>query len=250
MSTLRIVLLIFGILLVAGIYFIGRRKESEKVLRREPALGEKNEQVTGFVREPDLATPLAFEEPPATQKLSPELTVSSPEFDAFPNDNDVKFEFDTIKSKAVQNEDSVEGRLTPLLHDEELVIINLFAQESSCFEGSNLYRVLESHGFSKGDRNIFYYTDNNARFSVVNVFKPGFFPDIPDNFSTKGIGIVLQLHDVKQPLSAFEQMIAVSDKLAKSLNGRLHDAQRSSLTQQTITYLHEHVQQYQNKHCV
>ena len=75
--------------------------------------------------------------------------------------------------------------------------------------------------------------------------KPGVF-DIDDmsNFTTPGITLFMRLPISLDADVAFDFLIREATELADELGGQLRDADRSTLSKQTIQHMREDIQQY------
>jgi FtsZ-interacting cell division protein ZipA len=137
-----------------------------------------------------------------------------------------------------------------MLLDDDLVVLHAFAREPHRIDGGELYALMEEHDYVRGRHDIFYKRDSNDACLVANAFKPGTFPESPDEFETRGVSLILQLSKTDRPLDSFEDVLSLAHAFQEKLDCRLYDSQRSSLTGQTITYLHDEIQQYQFRHQV
>lgn len=252
MSTLRWILLILGIVLIAGLYFAGRRKQEQSRVRQEPELERLPPQIDSDTeaagsQHADLShTEMADFESLIAEGLQSEVedyraVNSNVKFDKQPSPTEKQSSTD---SESVQADTAVPS----MLFDDELVLLHLLAPEGQHFDGQELYQVLSGAGFVKQPDKTFSCKGKEGSYLAVNAIKPGIFPDDPQQFETKAIALILRLSQVNAPLAAFDELLLCARYLQDRLQARLCDGQRSSLTVQTIHYLQEEIQAYQHKH--
>jgi FtsZ-interacting cell division protein ZipA len=248
MDTLRWILLIFGIVLITGIYFVGRRRESQFTQRREPVLDDRNPP------------------PVVTARLDPvwgEQADAEPEFDtespdqyevvdfeqllAESSDIDDSDAFDSAADIPVQQKPATNKQGFSMLLEGELVVIHLLAQDDQLTSGETLYPLAYELGFELGNDGIFHYRLAGYPFLLVNMFKPGTFPDAAELFESRGVSLVLPLSKVRQPIEAFGDLMSIAYELKSLLNAQLLDVRRTTLTNQSIAFLEEEIRQYHTR---
>ncbi|HEY3487286.1 MAG TPA: cell division protein ZipA C-terminal FtsZ-binding domain-containing protein [Gammaproteobacteria bacterium] len=234
MDTLRWILLIFGVFLIAAVYFTGRRKQPEPLYK-----------AGGFA-----------DTDPADEDAPQEVEESSGRDDENDHDDretDAVFDFehlladDTTRTPPTPRISGDDTRHSMLLEDE-FVVLHLMVPSISVLSGSRLYDALEELGFTLEEDAVFHYGESDSPLMIVNMFKPGTFPQDPDEFTSKGFSFILRLSETSQPLDAFDEMVALAYELKSMLNLQLFDMRRSSLTRQTIAFLEEEIAEYQRRH--
>jgi cell division protein ZipA len=270
MNTLRWILLILGIVLIAGIYFLGRRKERRIRIRREPALEDQPLSVDVLRhRHAHSASGEALENAEALSAVYAATDPSENVTGEVLEDADwLDFESLIKESVSVIPSQKPSSKTTPpkspssssapsvknaasassILLDGDLVVLHAFAREPDRIEGAELYALMQEHGYVRGRQDVFYKRNSNEACLVANAFKPGTFPEVPEAFETRGVSLVLRLSKTDKPLDSFEEVLSLAHAFQERLDCRLYDSQRSSLTRQTITYLHDEIQQYQFRH--
>ncbi|EXJ13232.1 cell division protein ZipA [Imhoffiella purpurea] len=104
------------------------------------------------------------------------------------------------------------------------------------FKGRDVLEVSERCGLYPGDMDIFHCLDEfddqtRIYFSMANMVKPGTFPlDAMDTFSTPGLMLFAQLEGHPEDMTILDEMIATARKLALALNGDVLDDRRRPLT--------------------
>lgn len=268
MSTLRWILLIFGIILIVGIYFLGRSKDKRKRIRREPALeDELLHAVNAHKNEPDFPLTEAIEDIELHAEKSP-IPGSVESVSGEVLDDGEWLDFESLIKESVSpvaSSPTLSQKAPPkpppstpppkdvksgsrVLLDGDLVVLHAFAREPRRIEGRDLYTLLEEHDYVRGKHDVFYKNSSNQACIVANAFKPGTFPETPEEFETRGVSLVLQLSKTDRPMDRFDDVLALAHAFQEKLDCRLYDSQRSSLTRQTITYLQDEIQQYQFRH--
>lgn len=236
MDGLRWILLILGLLLVAGIYFADRykRRAAQKGVGRS-----FNADDAGDLNINPKARDDGDEYQDALAGLNKmmhegrESSVTGPDDDAG-DDTIVEDYGDTT----VADKDADEAAANP----ERLIIFYLKAPEGHAFAGPGLFEALKAAGLSLGSMGIFHDSDSHGQiiFSVANIFEPGTL-DIDDveNFSTRGLALFMQLplangNEYTDETDAFERMLGKSEILAERLGGELQDENHQPLDNEGV----------------
>ena len=104
-----------------------------------------------------------------------------------------------------------------------------------------------------GQQNLFHrFEDKSDRspiqFSMSDAVKPGYFDlDTLDEYQTPAVSLFMSLAESRDPMYAYECMLATAETLAKNLNAELLDSDRSVLRNQTKEHYREQVSAYQLK---
>lgn len=136
---------------------------------------------------------------------------------------------------------------------EEVLILNIMAPASDCFEGNDLLRVLLSSGLRFGEMNIFHYHCGEAGegpvlFSLANIVVPGTFDmSEMEDFTTPGISLFLALPAEVEALKAFDTLLSTARNIAEQLGGELKDENRSVFTAQTAEHYRQRVMEFQRR---
>ena len=243
MSTLRWILLIAGIIVVASIYFFGRSKQSANNPRQEPALDQPEEDSEELT---ELSDDWDHDLIDFDKLIADGLQSEVADYKA--SNSSFKAPIEEPPAPAPTGAQPVKQDASSMLLDDELVVLHLLARQGKPFDGETLYSAFSSAGFKKSDNNIFSCQGNEGSYLAVNALKPGTFPEEAAELETKAIGLILRLSQTKQPLAAFDELLLCARFLQDKLDARLSDGQRSSLTLQTIHYLEEEIKVYQHKH--
>lgn len=242
MDSLRLILIIIGLVIVVGIYFKFRSSDDDLIflLKRFFSPVTKNN-----------ITPnnLIIDE----DELIPVLTPidDEPDFDEFDELNKVLSGRDRVEeyTKQQQITFSAVEETSEVGSESLLIILNIMAPKGHAFTGEGIHAVMTSAGLTHGEHQIYHYLENDAAiFSIANVIEPGFFYlSQIKSVSTPGLAIFMQLPGPVECRKALEKLLEISKRLASALSGELYDESRSVLTQQTISHLKEKVEEYRLK---
>jgi len=215
MDGLRWLLLLFGLLVIAGVYVYSRRERDK----------------------PD-------EEPAPEQRVAPTLNdepTPEPSADAPASD-------DTAYEDPASQEETPEAK-------QKIVTLRLIAREGSAFKGDELILSLRGIGLRHGKFGIFHRYDGNDEsrtvFSAASLVEPGSFDlaNIKDQ-EIPGISLFLVLPGPIDGVEAFDMMMESAHTLAQSLDAELLDESGSTLSIQRERYMREEIIQYQHSNLV
>ncbi|MBL6690572.1 MAG: cell division protein ZipA [Pseudomonadales bacterium] len=133
---------------------------------------------------------------------------------------------------------------------EKFVVIHVLALDTH-FGGQPLLEVLLDAGMTFGEMDIFHKLDaaGEPLFSLASAVEPGTFDMATmEEFSTPGVTFFMRVHELSDPISVLDDMLAVADSIALELGGELRDETRSVMTSQTIEHCRQSVQEFQFKH--
>ena len=218
MDGLRWLLLLFGVLVIAGVYVYSRRE------KRRP---EKDERVAER-REPTLE----YE----TEDTASELTEPRPDV-----------------ADGAQADDEHPPKREPAA--QKIVTLRLTGRNGSEFRGDELILSLRGIGMLHGKFGIYHRYDgadeNRVIFSAASLVEPGSF-DVSNIKEQRipGISLFMVLPGPIDAVEAFDMMMAAARALAQSLDGELLDESGSTLSIQRERYMREEVIAYQTSNMV
>lgn len=279
MSELRWILLVAGLMLIAGIYAWGvRSRRGSRALQTDRARRLE---------------PLQPPAPPPPARLEPEVGFAAESPDDAPTDPalhvlDVEtYDDDTLPPRPgpaarrePRFEPRVEHRLEPALEpepepepepppaiasepapeatrtratttvkpgrppDQKIVAVCVVAPPGTQFEGGRLHEAILAAGFEFGRYDIFHRLDPEGRpvVSLASLKEPGTFdpPRMPgSNF--RGVALFAVMPGPVPAPVAFDELIAVSRGLVGQLGGLLQDDRGAALSMQRIAHLREDV---------
>jgi len=217
MDGLRWLLLLFGALVIAGVYLYSRRErdkppqEQAAVPRRSPTLGEDSSD--------------------SSESDAPDADGATAETDS-----------------DVERESSEQS-------PQKIVTLRLVARNKGAFRGDDLILSLRGIGMRSGKFGIYHRCDGNDEsriiFSAASLVEPGSF-DL-DNIKEQeipGISLFIVLPGPIDGAEGFDMMIAAARTLAQSLDAELLDESGSTLSVQRERYMREDIIQFQHSNLV
>ena len=217
MDGLRWLLLIFGALVVAGVYVYSRREKGENVAA-----------------------------PKAVDRVEPTIDLGGVELTP-------GGESGAEDAPRLADDDSQ----SPVLDEQpqKIVTLRLVARHKKSFKGDELILSMRGIGLRHGKFGIFHRYDGNDEsrtiFSAASLVEPGSFDlaNIKEQ-EIPGISLFLVLPGPVEGVDAFDLMMETSRALATSLDGELLDESGSNLSIQRERYLREEIIQYQHSNLV
>jgi len=223
MNDLRVILLLIGIAVIAGVYFWTRFKQRPRQV--------------------------------STQRRTPVRRAAPDELDAAEIEQELTrmgqllAEEETHDSEASPAEPASPGPDTAAEAPagEQLVVVSVVAEPGAEFEGEALLKAFQHNKLKFGEHHIFHrvvFRDNREQpvFSVANLVKPGNFPPQDmDGFATPGLTLFLQLPGPIDAVEAFDDFVKTAERLAVELGGELRDEQRQLLTHQGLMLVRDRI---------
>jgi cell division protein ZipA len=210
---LRWLLLLFGLLIIGGVYLYSRREKKKKdtpddgsLERREPTLEGGKESLTD------------------------------------PGDKtQIEHSSDVEDDEAQQPAED-----TP----QKIVTLRIVGRDKKPFKGDELILSMRGIGLRHGKFGIFHRYDGNEEsrtiFSAASLVEPGSF-DL-ENIKEQqipGISLFLVLPGPVEGAEAFDLMMEAARAIAQSLGGELLDETGSTLSIQRERYIREEIIQFQ-----
>jgi cell division protein ZipA len=222
MDGLRWLLLLFGLLVVVGVYLYSRRERDGKLPSRRA---------------------------PRTDRVEPSLNGSSATSDVeLQEEQYVDDETDHSHLDDDPDRDSLEEKPSPR---QKIVTMRLVAKKHGAFAGDDLILNLRAVGMRHGKFGIFHrYQGDDAKkvvFSAASLVEPGSF-DLENVTDQKipGISLFMVLPGPLDGCKAFDLMMEAGRTLTKALHAELLDESGSTLSIQRERYLREEIIQYQH----
>jgi len=215
MDGLRWLLLLFGLLVIAGVYFYSRRQKTS--LEQGPLQSERVEPKLGADDAPAL----------------PDLEDAS--------------ENPPLAETADARDAPVSTEKVP----QKIVTLRLVARDGGSFRGDELILSLRGIGMRHGKFGIFHRYDGNNEdetiFSAASLLEPGSFDltNIKEQ-ELPGISVFLILPGPVEAAEAFDMMMAAARAVAQALDGELLDESGSTLSIQRERYMREDVIQFEH----
>jgi len=216
MDGLRWLLLLFGLLVIAGVYLYSRRGKDS---------AEESDTVPGRL-EPSLDGADVVDE--ATEEPG--------------------------HSPADDDDDTIDDA-PPSDGPQKIVTVRIVAREKRSFKGDDLILSMRGIGLRHGKFGIFHRYDGSDEsrtvFSAASLVEPGSFDlqNIKEQ-EIPGISLFLVLPGPLDSVEGFDMMLAAARTLTQSLDGELLDESGSTLSIQRERYLREEIIQFQHSNLV
>ena len=226
MDGLRWLLLIFGALVVAGVYLYTRRQnqkppsEPESSPRIMPTLGDDE-----AVRE----------EPSLDQEVSTSFEIAD----------------ETVEQAVAATPDSEPEQTAP----QKIVTLRVVAKNKGAFKGDELILSLRGIGMRSGKFGIYHRYDGNDEsrtvFSAASLVEPGSFDlkNIKEQ-EIPGISVFMIIPGPLDAAEAFDLMMQSARALTQGLDAELLDETGSTLSIQRERYMREEIIQFQHSNQV
>jgi cell division protein ZipA len=259
MTTLRLILLALGVVLIAGVWWWSRRQQRTRstiprrrverlplqsgIDRTYPYTDDSDEEIdyagtladlSGLVREnrDERQAPLQAESGEATRRRAARRR--------HPQQIDLGF------AEAAP----ADAASIPVL-PERVVALYVRSLPGTLFTGQRLADAFAAVGMRHGEMLIFHHfgvgklVSPEPLFSAANMFEPGTFdPATLADFTTGGIALFMQLPTRREASLVFELMLNTTQRLAERLHGEVLDDTRAPLASQSIEQLRALVKQY------
>lgn len=233
MTELRWILLIAGMLIIAGVYFFTRNRTTggagvgqDTPHRREPVLGEK--------------LPDAEETDSKSERSNPDLLETDEGSDE-PADLEPEFVDEPIK----------------LGQPEKIVTLRVAFSATNSVPGGGLTELFKTHSLRFGNLNIFHkYMAEGGRsmgpvFSVASIVEPGSF-DLA-NIETEtipGLTLFMMLPNPIEGGLAFGSMLDFARAAKERFDGEVLDESGSTLSIQRAGYIRDEIIDFERKRSI
>ncbi len=226
---LRLILIIVGVLIIAGILLFGnpeRRKRRHASRRQQGEQHKESRQA----------------EPSDQEGVQQELEDIGKLITQERELNDTAAETE-IAQAGISAAPVASGP-----EPEMIVSLYLRARVNRVISGVQLLEATTRAGLRFGDMNIFHRIsegDNQPLFSLANLVSPGNFdPDGWNLFETPGISLFLSLPGPVGGLDAWDAMLATGQRLSELLHADLLDDKQRPVTRQRIAEIRESLREY------
>jgi len=234
-STLRWILIVVGILIVASIFLFGNPNK-----KRKPKASRKPRVENAERREPTLDSN-AVED--AARKLELEGEAGDPDLLG-------QGELD-IGDEPVREAAAPKPRKPAGPAPDKIITLFLLAADNHVITGAELLQATVQTGMEYGDMKIFHRIPEGSEkpvFSMANAAKPGYFErDEWNTFETNGVVLFLTLPAPLNALEAWDAMLATGRRMAEVLHADLLDEERKPFTRQREAQLREEMRIYERQ---
>lgn len=256
MDELRMSLIAIGLVIVGGIYFLGRMVERSRAARAGPERRDP-EIHTSTVPARDAVDDFAINFDHAEQDAEEALEFGNAVHISTPTSAVLK-----PKNPIVVPHEPEPARIhaTPepaaLPRAPDLILsLTLMARDDQKFHGDELHTALQAAGLVLGDFDIYHYCDTDLTddtrsvFSIANIVKPGTFSAATRrDFTTIGLALFMQAPGPMTASEAFDTMLDKAHFIAQRLRGVVGDEHRTPLSPQRIREMRERTLNYDFTH--
>jgi cell division protein ZipA len=235
-STLRWILIIAGLIIVASIFFFGNPEK-----KRQPKASRKPKGEPRPRREPTLDSSEAAElEEEDPWEEGAEIDQGELDIGAPPPSSEVG------KNPASGCRERPAGPAP-----DKILTLFLLARDNHRITGAELLQAAVSTGMEFGEMDIFHRVPEGSErsiFSMANAAKPGHFErDEWNTFETNGVALFMTLPGPMQALDAWDSMLATARRMSEILNAELLDEERNPFTRQKEAQLREEMREYDRR---
>ncbi|MGH6635299.1 MAG: cell division protein ZipA [Gammaproteobacteria bacterium] len=237
MNSLRVVLLVLGVVLIALIYFFGTRRRKRK-------------QGTRNLRRPyddiklDMSALPSDEHTDDGDELIPfEEKALGPEAPTLPSHEGLAIE---RRLRITQRLRHRSGTPETTRSPQRIVSLYLIAPAGYSYEGTALTEALAAVGMHHGDMGIFHHygvagmSSGASLFSLANMVEPGSFEmNQMDQMTTPGLVFFMQMPSAFDAPVVFELMLHTAQRLSELLGGELKDDSRNALEADKLAELRQ-----------
>jgi cell division protein ZipA len=243
MDTLRVILIVLGVVLVVGIYLADR-------IKRRKAKPERHWSEIDFEDVPESQEAFrAREEPPAELWQDRSVGLSARRNEPLPEEQLEGLKgIGTDRDEVAEAGTSSAGETAPQPPAEEVIVLSVMAGEGKRFTGPLLLKVLQEVGLEHGEMGIFHYRvagREEPLFSVANILEPGRF-DLAEivTLETPGVVLFMRLPAALAGEQALQTLLQKSRQMAAQLSGTLCDVQRRPLGEEKLAELEQKARRY------
>lgn len=234
-STLRWIIIIIGILVLASIFLFGnpdkkrkpsasRKKEKSNQERREPTLEERS--ADELIQDREFAEETA--KPLNPEPDQGELLVEPPQL------------------KPVDSPPKPKKPAGP--PPEKIKSLFLLARDNHIINGAELLQATIKTGMEFGEMNIFHRVPEGSDrpiFSLANAAKPGHFDrDAWNTFETSGVVLFMTLPGPVSGLDAWDSLFATAQRMSELIKANLLDDDHNPFSRLKEAQIREEMREY------
>jgi len=242
MDNLRLILILLGISIIAGIYIWDKVQSRDAIKKRTTSStgNIKNKNETFFSEESKQEENFSSEFGNLNSFLSGIKSGHDPES----IDDDNELHSIDISANVDENATAELVEVSP----NNIITLHIIPTDGALFTGKEIENFLSDLGFQFGDMGIFHYyvlDTSTPLISLANMFEPGNFDfKKMENFSTQGLSMFIRLPTPVGATTAFESMLNKAYDLAEMLNGEICGPNRNPLNEQMLDGIYQQLQHY------
>ncbi|HKJ16863.1 MAG TPA: cell division protein ZipA [Xanthomonadales bacterium] len=237
-STLRWVLIVVGLIILALIVMFGNPGKNKKprASRRDKtrdAAKKKGDSRQKIRKEPTLGP-------------APDSNESDPDSESNSGDQGEL----AIGDEAPKSEPKKPKKPAGPAPDR-IVTLYLIARDNHVITGAQLLEAAVKTGMDFGEMDIFHRIgdrEDQSVFSLANASKPGHFDRSAwPEFETRALVLFMTLPNPRPALDAWDAMLATARRMAGILNAEVHDEERHPFSRQREAQLREEMRDYERQ---
>ena len=264
MDNLRLILILLGICIIAGIYICDRIQSRNAIKKRtiHSTVGLRSKTHTVFSGNDDSEENLSSE----FVNLNNFLIGARSEHQYEADDSDdalhplgattdsegnrvIDRQLDDSTSPSTGNTNEAGNDQHSVdISPEDIITLHIVSLNGAIFAGQDIERSLSDLGFQFGDMGIFHYSASDTRLplvSLANMFEPGSFDiEAMADFSTDGLSMFVCLPTPAGAKSAFETMLDKAYDLAEKLGGEVYGPDHNPLNEHTLDSIYQRLREH------
>lgn len=236
-DTVRLILLVAGVILLTGIYLWGRYKR--------PLLdflaGRRGPDPAGQEEADEIEEPDPYRDEVRIENVARR---KEPHLSGLDVTDSEAYDLELITETSEPAGQSATDQPVPDDAPDSapfLIQVSVVAGPGRFFQGPELKQALLDVDLLFGDMGIFHRYDPNlteTQFSVASLVEPGTFPiDDMSHFTCPGIILFFQTARAANPLSIYDDLVNTSRELAHRLHGIQWDEARQPLSASKIAHM-------------
>lgn len=261
MTTLRLILLISGLVFIAIIYFWDTLKQRKSQRKQTISQSTINQDISGIRISPshdveddysgvlsELNQTLAESKKAEENLMHDSIPMAEEQLveigkhhdsgpTAMPETQDM---FANIDNKSPESNSS--GKvLNKDIDEDNIITLYVTALPTMAFAGNDILDAINNVGLEYGEMNIFHHYgmgemhSNQPLFSMADMFEPGNFDlDKLDDHHTRGLSLFLCLPVRVDAQVVFELMLNIAQRLAESLGGEIRGSDHKLINDEQI----------------
>ncbi len=252
--TLRIVIALLGLILLAAIYFTGRPSSAQgkRVIGSKPA-GKKSDRVEPSFGDGEHAVGDGLD-----PELRAELDRLGREINSDRDAAGVDASLEKSNASAIDRRTPTEP-MAPLRSPigarqqdkiDRIVTLYVMAEDGRTFNGADVVVAAEKTGLEFGDMSVFHRlvesrADKGPVFSMANLLKPGSFDmQTVHAMQTPGLSLFMTLPGPLSALDGWDAMLPTAQRLGELLGGVVLDEERNTIGRQRIQFMRDELRAY------
>ena len=274
-AELRWILLTLSLVLLAGIWWWGRRRSSQapgdaqlreitpnlEAHRHEPPVHESAHsgdwgvppleplsiRTQDFEGVPVLDIPMMVQVDPTIQ-LAPAHPPVAPPLEPAPITVVTPGRVPTLQPAAIDRSSAPAAHGANAAEQQKIVTVRVLAAGDARWPGARLLSALELHGLAYGRHQVFHrrHVDGRSLFCVASLIEPGTF-DVARMSSEefRGVTLFAVLPGPLEPLLTVDELLGAARGLAQELSGMVQDSKGMPLSPQRAAALRDDIARFQ-----